>query len=154
MTSQSGLLWKEGGERLFLLPSPAHTQALQEERQGEGREEVTGTLPSPCSQDRIPCSSCSSCSCGCCARQGLRCPAVCFRDLFDVCAFQQPQDSSFSRKSIHKKPEGKAGAHEPTVRLLCCEFDSACCSDYFFLIAVLTHSFADHGDLGPSIISA
>jgi hypothetical protein len=121
----------EGRRRTPFPPSftnSAHTSHVREEAQGQGGEEVTGTLPSPCRQDRIPYTTCTR---GCCARQGLRCPAVRFRDLFDVRTFQQPQDSSFSRKSIHKKHEGKVGAPEHAVCLPCNEFDSACCSDFF-----------------------
>jgi hypothetical protein len=47
MTSRSGLLWKEGGERFFLLPSPAaHTQAMYKKKDKE-KDEKKSPAPSP-----------------------------------------------------------------------------------------------------------
>jgi hypothetical protein len=132
MTSHSGLLWKEGGECLFLLSSPAaHTQAMFKKKDKE-KEEKKSPAPSsaPAAKTASPAPPAPV------AAASAEVCAVLWFDfaIYLTCAHStSPRTRRSAGRASTRSQKARSAPPEPAVRLLSNEF-AAARSDFLLLI--------------------
>jgi hypothetical protein len=154
MTSHIGLLWKEGGERLSLLPSPAaHTHAMFKKKDNEKEEKKSpAPFPAPAAKTASPAPLAPV------AAVSAKVCAVLQVDFAICLTFAHPTSPRTRRSAGRASTRSlKARLAPQILRCVSCAMNLillAVLIFLFFFLLIRHILFADHGDLGPSIISA